>query len=207
MRNTILITFSLLLINHLLVGQEQFKVVVEETGTWKMIFNLVNEEGELIKQLDTAKYFSIDFNNEELGYFAIFGLTGVTGWHAIDVNENILFEVFNTSFGEPSPDRITENKIRIVNQHGKIGFANNKGRIVIEPQFEVATSFHNGFTIIGENCKKIPLENHEHETDCEHFSMICERHGYINENGKIIKIGGYTFEQIMKEINWKMPFD
>jgi hypothetical protein len=35
--------------------------------------------------------------------------------------------------------------------------------------------------------------------------MVCEKHGYINEKGAVLKIGNFAFEQIAKEIDWRMP--
>ncbi len=168
------------------------------------MYSLVDEQGKLIRQLDTSKYY-VSFNNGQFGYFAVFGKKESSGWTAIDANENELFKVYNTSFGEPSPDDLIENKIRIVDENGKIGFANNKGEIIIKPQFEIATSFHNGKAIIGEICKKVPWDEHAKETDCHHYSIECKTHGFINEKGIVIKKGEYSFEQIMKEIDWKIP--
>ncbi|RLZ06385.1 hypothetical protein EAH69_13720, partial [Faecalibacter macacae] len=65
------------------------------------------------------------------------------------------------------------------------------------------TSFHNGHAIIAENCKKIPWGKHEHDNICNHYSIQCERHGYIDKKGNIIKLGKFTFEEIMEEIKWK----
>lgn len=159
---------------------------------------------KIIRQLDTAKYYTC-FNYGGYVYFAIFGIKGSSGWAAIDAHEKVLFEVYNTNFGEASPDYIIEDKIRIVDKNNLIGFANCKGTLVIKPQFEIATSFHKGKAIIGQTCKKVPWDAHAKETDCHHYSIECERHGYINYKGVVMKISNYSFEQIMKEINWKMP--
>jgi len=167
---------------------------------------MVDEEGKTIKVLDTAKY-SISFNDESYRYFAVFGIKGEKEWCAIDSNEKILFKVYNTSFGEPSPDEIIDNKIRIVDKNNKIGFADYKGTIIIKPQFEIATSFYEGKAIIGEICDKVPWELPEEQShsDCHHYSIVCKKHGFINNKGKIIELGNYTFEEIQKKINWKQP--
>lgn len=183
-------------------AQTKFKVVQEETGTWRSIYSLVDEGGKVIRVLDSAKYL-ISFNVNNFGYFAVFGVKNKSGWTAIDANENILFQVYNTSFGEPSPDYLIENKIRIIDDNNKIGFANEKGEIIIKPQFEIVTSFHNGKAIIGEKCEKIPWDKHAKENDCHHYSIVCDNHGYINDNGKVLKLGKYKFEEIQKEIDWK----
>ena len=184
-------------------SQERFKVVERYPGGSQILFDLIDEDGNLIRTLDKDKYFPISLNQEGYGYFAIFGFYEKSGWYAIDANENIIFQVYNTSFGEPSPDNLIENKIRIVDKMGLIGYANQLGEIIIEPQFEIASSFHNNKAIIGSTCKKEPIGEHDEKGGCEHFSITCQQNGYINTDGEIRKIGDYTFEEIMEEIGWQ----
>lgn len=205
MRIRLIVTITILLLScHFTYGQKKFKVEVKETGTWKSIYCLIDEQGKLIRQLDTLKYY-VSFNDDQYGYFAVFGKIGSSGWTAIDANENKLFKVYNISIGEPNPDNLIENKIRIVDENENIGFANHKGEIIIKPQFEIATSFHNSKAIVGQTCKEVAWNAHAKESDCHHYSIVCEKHGYINEKGVILKIGNYSFDTIMKEIDWKMP--
>lgn len=79
--------------------------------------------------------------------------------------------------------------------------------MIIKPQFEIATPFNNGKAIIGQTCKKVPWDEHAKEGDCHHYSIICERYGYIDTKGNILKVGKYSFDEIAKQINWKMPDD
>lgn len=200
----LLLIVSILFLN-CLYAQTKFKVRQDETETWRSIYSLIDEKGKQLRVLDSSKYI-MSFTIDNYGYFAVFVKKGFPGWVAIDTNENILFEVYNTSHGEPSPDYLIENKIRIIDGDAKIGFANEKGEVIIKPQFEIVTSFHNGKAIIGEKCRKVPWNAHENEGDCQHFSIVCERYGYINDKGEILKIGDYSFDDIMKEIDWK-PHD
>jgi hypothetical protein len=186
------------------IGQKKFKIKVEETSDWRSIYYIVDEKGETIKKLDSAKY-SFSSNGDKYQSFAVFHKKGESGWCAIDINEKILFKVYNTSFGEPSPDELIENKIRIVDENNKIGFADNNGKIIIKPQFEIVTTFHKGKAIIGESCDKIPWDEHAKEEDCHHYSIVCKKHGYINQNGEVLQIGNYSFEEIQKKIKWKAP--
>lgn len=193
-----------LLISTNIFGQTKFKIKEVQSKNWRGIYSLINEKGEIIRTLDTSKYI-ISFNDDKFRYFAVFSIKDESGWCAIDSNENILFKVYNTSFGEPSPDEISDNKIRIVDGNNKIGFADYKGNIIIKPQFEIASSFHKGNAIIGENCEKIPWElpKEENHSDCHHYYIECKRHGYINEKGEILEIGNYKFDEIQKKIKWK----
>jgi hypothetical protein len=202
MKNHLILFF--LIISLSIKAQTKFKLIEKETDTWRSIYSLVDENNKTLRVLDSAKYF-MPLSGFEFGYFAVIAKKGSKnhGWPAIDVNENILFYVYNTSIGEPSPDYLIENKIRIIDENEKIGFANEKGEIIIKPKFEIVTSFHNGYAIIAEKCKKVPWGNHEHDKDCNHYSIECERHGYIDEKGKIIKLGNFSFKQMMEEIKWK----
>ena len=188
-------------------AQEKFKIKEVQGKDWKSTYYILNEKGKAVKQLDTTKY-RICLGGHDYGYFAIFLIKDENGWSAIDKNEKILFKVYNTSIGEPSPDELTENKIRIIDENNKIGFADNKGNIIIEPQFEMVTSFYKGKAIIGEKCSKVPWGNHEEEPGgCHHYTIECERAGYINSKGEIIEIGEFTFEEIKKKIKWKSRYD
>ncbi len=201
-----LLFLSTLLICLTSFGQTKFKIKVVETKNFKSIFYFIDEQGKTIRELDTAKYL-YSFSDDSYRYFTVFAMKKESGWCAIDSNERILFKVYNASFGEPSPDDLIDNKIRIVDQNNKIGFADYRGSIIIKPQFEIASPFYNGKAIIGESCDKVPWELPEevNHSDCHHYSIECKKYGYINDNGEILEIGNYKFEEIQKKINWKAP--
>ena len=163
---------------------------------------IADKNRNIIKKLNSS--YGLNYRSETLGYFSIFSIQGENGWTAIDINENKLFQVYNTEFGTPSPDDIIENRIRIVNSLGKIGFANKKGKIVTQPKFEMVTSYNKGKAIIAEKCELKPWNEHPKENDCQHYSVECKNHGYINKKGEIKKFGNYTFEEIQKEIKWEI---
>ena len=50
---------------------------------------------------------------------------------------------------------------------------------------QIVTTFHKGKAIIGESCDKIPWDEHAKEEDCHHYSIVCKKHGYINQNGEV----------------------
>lgn len=163
---------------------------------------IADKNRNIIKKLDSS--YTLNFSSETLGYFSIFSIRGEDGWTAIDINEKKLFQVYNTEIGTPSPDDIIENRIRIVDSHGKIGFADKRGKIIIPPKFEMVSSYNKGKAIIAEKCEKKPWIDHPKESDCQHYSIECKRHGYINKKGEIIKLGDYSFEEIQKEIKWEI---
>jgi hypothetical protein len=84
-------------------NSNDFLVVHEDTTFKERIkYVFLNYKGDTITRLDTSKYY-IRWNHI-VEHFAIVGLKNRRGWWAIDKDENILFQVFKTSSGEPSPD-------------------------------------------------------------------------------------------------------
>jgi len=176
----------------------------DTTGKEKFAYVFTNQRGDTVTRLDTAKYY-VCFS-DTIQNFGIVGIKNKKGWWAIDKNEKLLFQVFNTSSGEPTPDELREGMIRIVDDSGKIGFGNYKGQIVIKPQFEAASSFYKGKAIIGRQCQQV-LWCCKGKNEDKHYITDCKQTGYIDTTGKVRKIGNYTFEQIQKEIGWKSDFD
>lgn len=119
------------------------KYIVVNNG---YIYSVINFKNDTIFKLDSAKYF-VCFDDTAENFLIVAPKTR-KGWWAIDFDENYLFQVYNTIHGEPSPDEITNGRIRIVDEQGIIGFANEKGEIIIKPQFEQVTAFYKGFAII-----------------------------------------------------------
>ena len=159
-------------------------------------YMLVAVNGKTKNRNPTKYIVSLTFH--EKAYFAIFSIKGKKGWNAVDFNENILFEVYNTIPNEPWPDHLIENRIRIVDKNNKIGFANECGKIVIEPKFDYVSNFNKDYAIIAKNCPIPKIKESIYSPKSR-----CKEYGYIDKNGKILKIGNYTYDQIQKEINWK----
>lgn len=176
----------------------------DTTGKQKDRYVFINQRGDTVTRLDSATY-TVCFT-DTFQYFAIVGLRNARSWWAIDQNKKTLFKVYNTSIGEPSPDELREGMIRIVDNRGKIGFADYKGKIVVKPKFEVASSFYKGKAIIGRTCHKV-LWCCEGENEDKHYTIDCKQAGYINKKGQIQKLGNWTVDQIQKEIGWKSEED
>ncbi|WP_295771783.1 WG repeat-containing protein [uncultured Mucilaginibacter sp.] len=191
------------------IAQSKMDVLtLREDTTYKNRYGyaFVNAKGDTVLKLDTAKYsfcFTTSFK-----HFAVVGFRKKHGWYAIDRNEKVLFEVYNTSKGEPSPDELRENLIRAIGHKGLIGFANEKGQVVINPQFEAVTSFYKGKAIVGKTCKEVLWGSESQANDGDkHYTIDCKQAGYINKKGQILKMGNFTFEQIQKQIGWKSEFN
>lgn len=161
---------------------------------------VLNSNSDTVLKLSPNKYW-VCFD-DTVENFLIVSPKDRKGWWGIDFKENFLFQVYNTSEGEPSPDELNFNRIRIVDNSGKIGFADQNGKVVIEPRFEQATAFNNDYAIIGEGCRKIPWDTSHTELGCYHFSIECNKNGYIDKSGDIIEIGNYTLEELWNKLDF-----
>lgn len=175
-------------------------VKYDTTGKQPYGYIITTPKGDTITKLDTAKYY-VCFS-DTIEYFAIVGIRNKKGWWAIDTKENLLFEVYNTSSGEPSPDVLREKMIRIVGENEMIGFANEKGQVIIKPTFEAVSSFYKGKALIGKQCRQV-LWCCEGEHADKHYITECKQTGYINKKGQILYIGYQTFEQTQRKIGWQ----
>ena len=175
-------------------------VLEDTTNMQKFGYVFVNQKGDTVTRLDTSKYYQCF--SDTIEHFAIVGIKNKPGWWAIDKNEKLLFRVFNTSSGEPSPDELRYSMIRIVDDSDRIGFANDKGVVVIKPQFEAASSFYKDKALIGRKCKQV-LWCCKGEGADKHYVTQCSQSGYINKEGQIKKMANVTLEQMKKMIGWK----
>ena len=88
---------------------------------------LLDKKGDTVLKLDPNKYFVCFSDTVE--NFLVVAPRDRKGWWAIDLKENFLFQVYNTSPGEPSPDKLIDGKIIIIDKEKKIGYANEKGEL------------------------------------------------------------------------------
>ncbi len=180
-------------------SQEKYKYKIgRDWNGNREVYSIINRSGDTILKLDSLKYLNTLQN--KFNHFVIFEIKGKSGWSAIDIKENHLFQVYNRLRGEPFPDYLKENRIRIVDENNKIGFADSLGTIIIKPQFERVTEFDNGFAIFQSKCEKI--KNNENEGEHPGVRYECEKIGYIDKNGNIIEIGKFAFDELRRRINW-----
>jgi hypothetical protein len=90
------------------------------------------------------------------------------------INQNgvELFEVFKYDNG---PDMIEDGLFRMI-KNGKIGYADAKGNVIIEPSFDCAYPFENGYARVSQSCDKIK--------DGEHTTWISDDWYHISKDGK-----------------------
>ncbi|TYB72654.1 WG repeat-containing protein [Bizionia saleffrena] len=93
----------------------------------------------------------------------------------IDRNANEIFEVFKYDNG---PDFVESGLFRIL-KNGKIGYANTKGEVIIEPQFECAYPFEGHFAKVSNTCKTV--------NDGEYTAWESEHWYRISRDGKRVK--------------------
>lgn len=175
MRKILVITFLQLffiLTGHSQTEQDNYllKIINADFDEIGVESGYVNLNGDTIIPL--GKYFYC--YSDTLKEFAIV-LTKEKKCIAIDREENILFEVF---WYDNGPDYFSEELFRII-KNGKIGFANRKGQIIIEPEYECATPFENGKSKVTFNCtlKKVG----------EHWEMESNEWFFIDKAGKTLE--------------------
>lgn len=91
---------------------------------------------------------------------------------AIDRQERELFEVL---WYDNGPDYFADGLIRI-KKNGNIGYADEKGRVVIAPQFGCAFPFQNGRARVAMACKTVQ--------EGEHSRWESEEWFYIDKSGR-----------------------
>ncbi|CAN0515193.1 unnamed protein product, partial [Phaeothamnion confervicola] len=85
----------------------------------------------------------------------------------IDKNQKELFEVF---WFDNGPDYVSDGLFRIVKDN-KIGYADENGKITIEPQYDCAYPFENGVAKVSRNCTT--TQDGEHTTwESDHWEVI-----------------------------------
>ena len=129
----------------------------------------VNQKGDTVIPIGKYQYCFFD----TVTTYAIVG--DKSGFYAIDQKENRLYEVY---WFDNGPDYVKDGLFRI-KRNGKIGYANTKGEIVIEPQFDCANAFENEKAKVTFDCelKKVG----------KHTEMKSDKWFYIDKTGKRIE--------------------
>jgi hypothetical protein len=129
----------------------------------------VNQKGDTVIPIGKYQYCFLD----TVTTHAIVG--DKSGFYAIGQKGNRLFDVY---WFENGPDYLKDGLFRI-KRNGKIGYANTKGEIVIEPQFDCANPFENGKAKVTFDC--------ELQKVGEHTVMKSDNWFYIDKKGEKIE--------------------
>lgn len=134
----------------------------------------LNQKGDIVIPIGT---FEMCFTDTFATFAYVYDkdLYGA-GMVAINRNKEVIFDAFLFDNG---PDYIFDGLFRI-RRNGKIGFANKKGEIVIEPKFDCAYPFENGKAKVAYDCETI-------KDDLDHSTWESSNWFYIDKNGNKIK--------------------
>ncbi|MBQ0768870.1 MAG: WG repeat-containing protein [Bizionia sp.] len=147
------------------------KFTLEDSDEMRDVSGYMNSKGDVIIPAGKYDYCFTD-TIRELGIVVEKETGRLLG---IDRNANELFEVFRFDNG---PDYEKSGVFRIL-KNGKIGYANPKGEIVIDPQFECAYPFEGAFAKVANTC--------EITTNGEHSSWNSDNWYRITKDGKRIE--------------------
>jgi len=138
-------------------------VPFEKDGIW----GYRSEDGRVViePRYDVAQPFS------ENGIAAV---ADSGGWSYIDPTGRTVVRPYVYDNG---PDPFGEGLARCV-VGGKVGFFDERGRVVIEPQFDFASPFHEGLAAVCNGCREIKED--------EHRRVEGGTWGYINPTGNIV---------------------
>lgn len=117
---------------------------------------------------DTLKHFAV----------VLIVSDSISGYYGIDRNDSILFKVVTTPSG---PASLEGGLIQIVNGDDLIGFANEKGKVVIPPQFQCAGHFIDGRekVMVAYKCQRVPWPSNK-----EMVEEVSDEWFYIDKTGK-----------------------
>ncbi len=118
------------------------------------------EEENLFMHSDSSKINKVVYTDEK-------------GFIAFDKEGNELFQIFSYDNG---PDYTSDGLFRIVKK-GKIGYTDELGNIVINPQFNAALPFQNGMAAFCDGCNE--------SSNGEHKIWEEGNWGFINKKGEI----------------------
>ncbi|MEQ9466446.1 MAG: WG repeat-containing protein [Ekhidna sp.] len=136
----------------------------------------VNIQGDTIIPFGNFAYFGTD----TLNFFANVLLhpndSTYGRWVGIDRNENILFDLVNFDNG---PDYFKDGLTR-VQRNGKMGYANERGEVVIPCQYAFARWFENGIA-------EVTFEAKQYRDLDEHMRVESDSWFEIDKQGNPIK--------------------
>lgn len=148
-----------------------FRIQQEATYDYGVPCGYVNQRGDTIVPMgkyvvcmtDTAVHFATVIDQTGSGPKAI----------GLDQQGHRLFEIF---WYDNGPDYVSEGLFRIL-EDGKIGYADESGRVVIDPQFACASPFSDGQAKVTFDCELGGDPSDEHRPMVSDNWFIIDRKG------------------------------
>jgi hypothetical protein len=128
------------------------------------------------EKIDT-KYHTEVFGKPSFNKYGVAFVIHKSDWVAINKKKDYLFTAFNYDNG---PDPIQEGLMRYV-KDGKMGFVNERGKIIIKAKFDFVDQFENGIANYCIGCEKQKMGEHTI------YDSKTGKWGKINKKGKDIK--------------------
>jgi len=97
------------------------------------------------------------------------------GWAYINAKGQVLFRPLAI---DNAPDELSEGLARFV-ENGKIGYFDEKGKVVIRAQYDFGSPFQDGRAEVCNGCVK--------EQDGEHYKMVGGAWSAIDRQGRVIE--------------------
>ena len=145
-------------------------MVMEESDEGPDEYGYVSPDGKSVVQM--GKY-SMIFTDTLRNFGIVMTFDGEL--MAIDKKGKELYEVYMYDNG---PDYISDGLFRMI-KDGKIGYADETGKIVIEPQFTCTNPFENGKAKVAVECELVK--------DGEYTRMESDSWFYINTKGEKVE--------------------
>ena len=173
----LLITFLVLLVPADGPAMEKNELLpMERDGLW----GYVNEGGRFV--IEPTYLMAMDFT--EGGIAAV---VDEEGWVYINQRGEHLIRPFIFDNG---PDYFHEGLARFI-KNNKAGFFDIHGIVVIEPAFDFASPFSEGFAVVCMGCRRREVG--------EHFTVEGGRYGFIDRTGSIVIPIVYDFADIFSD--------
>ncbi len=136
----------------------------------------VNEKGDTIIPFGKYAFFGTDTLKHYANVIEYVNDSTYGRYIAIDRNQNILYDIVLFDNG---PDDFNEGLVRVL-RNGKMGFANEYGRVVIPCEYDFAKWFKNGKASVTYKAKEyLDLDEHRRVESDEWFE--------IDKNGQAIR--------------------
>lgn len=171
------IAFLVLLVPQVVPAIEKPPLMpMEKDGLW----GYVDEGGRFV--IEPTYLMAIDFTEGDIA-----AVVDSEGWVYINQHGDHLIRPFIFDNG---PDYFHEGLARFI-RNNKAGFFDIHGQVVIEPEYDFASPFSEGFAVVCMGCRLRQLD--------EHFTVEGGRYGFIDRKGSLVIPIVYDFADIFSD--------